>query len=141
MPSTPVSLYLQTPWLQAGPGPESFWRPQGPTHHLLSAARSHLATTWPHRYGSRSSSGDRNNHRHTGVPGYKGVLHKVHIGPRHQPAPIPKPEGQLKSRPAAKFFSIPEIALSFPPQVSAYRQGLRSHLLVLQWGCQGYTRL
>lgn len=116
MPSTPVPLYFQTPWFQGGPSPESLWSPLGPTHHLLSAARSHLATTWPHRHGSGSSSGDRNDHQHRGVPGYKGVPHKVHIGPRHQPAPIPRPQSQLKSRPAAKFFTIPEIPLPSLPK-------------------------
>lgn len=116
MPSTPVPLYLQTPWFQGGPSPESLWSPLGPTHHLLSAARSHLATMWPHRHGSGSSSGDRNDRQHRGVPGYKGVPHKVHIGPRHQPAPIPRPQSQLKSRPAAKFFTIPEIPLPSLPK-------------------------
>lgn len=88
----------------------------GPTYHLLGAAHSHPATAWPHRCGSGSSSDERNGLRHRGVPGYRGVPHRVHTGPRHQPAPAPRPQGQLESRSAAKIFLILETLLLALPR-------------------------
>lgn len=111
----------------------------GPTYHLLGAAHSHPATAWPHRCGSGSSSDERNGLQHRGVPGYRGVPHRVHTAPRHQPAPAPRPQGQLESRPAAKIFlSLETLLLALP---GLCRQCALSHLLVLGWGCRGYARI
>lgn len=86
-----------------------------PAYHLLGAARSHPAAVWPHRCGSGSSSDERSGRQHRGVPGYRAVPHRGHIGPRHQPASTPRPQGQLGSRPAAEFFLILETPLfAFP---------------------------
>lgn len=110
-----------------------------PAYHLLGAAHSHPAAAWPHRCGSGSSSDERSGHQHRGVPGYRAVPHRGHIGPRHWPASTPRPQGQLGSRPAAEFFLILETP--FLPFPGPCRQGPLSHLLGLGWECRGYTRL
>lgn len=116
MPSTLLPLQFQDPCPQAGTGPKCLWRSPTPTYHLLGAAHSPLATVWPHRYGSGSSSDERNGRQHRGVPGCRGVPRKVHTSPQHQPAPNPRPQGQLESRPAAKIFPILETPLLALPR-------------------------
>lgn len=108
----PVSLQFQVPCPPTA----------RPAYRLLGAARSRRATAWPHSCGSGSSSGERNGHRHRSVPGRRGVPHRVHTGPRHQPAPTPRPQGPLESRPVAKIVLLLETPLpALPRPLSAHR--------------------